>query len=573
VSDPGAGQDYGVLQMLVPHYDKDGRMFKVPENVYLSFGFFGEEFSGFKKVNIDGFNRSIDSLNVSSNMNGFELSQVMALGRRDHSSVAELGSGVIQAVPDAIMEEVLPHEIRLSPDELYDRILSKKKWGNILTLTGHRPDKLFGYDISDENYDRIAKELIEYCKKHNIDTIVSGMALGFDQVGAQAALDAGIKLVAAVPFEGQESTWRSKEDKERYNEILARADLVVYVSSSKPRNKSEAARMLNERNEWMIHNGDSVYALYNGDEKGGTANAVRYAENMGKKVHKKNPHPMDTPEEILQEESIERMESHPRYKDALGFALRTFHPDYGSRSTNSKETWDLIYRPLETIIVHGTADPERLRDVLYMGYNGRYSPKELRQALISMTLNDIGEDVVVDSEPKNSPAKIDSFSGEYSFLSNMYDAPVTVDWGTFRNAEAAFQAAKLMYLDEDHFPNTYDEQRALYEPFFTASGKEARRLGRNIKGLDEKLWTSKSADRYIGSERYLIMRMIIGNKFRQNPELADKLIATGDAPLVEGYTWGDTYWGVSNGVGENNLGKILMDVRESLKGLRQAGKI
>lgn len=398
VSDLGAGQDYGVLQMLVPHYDREGRMYKVPENVYLSFGFFGEEFSGFKKVNIDGFNRSIDSLNVSNNMNGFELSQVMALGRRDYSSVAKLGSGVIQAAPDAIMEDVLPREIRLSPDELYDRILSKKKWGNILTLTGHRPDKLFGYDISDENYGRIAKELIEYCKKHNIDTIVSGMALGFDQVGAQAALDAGIKLVAAVPFEGQESTWRSKEDKERYNEILARADLVVYVSSSKPRNKSEAARMLNERNEWMIHNGDSVYALYNGDEKGGTANAVRYAENMGKKVHKKNPYPMDTPEEIMQQESIERMDSHPRYKDVLGFALRTFHPDYGSRSTNSKETWDLISKPLETIIVHGAVSPDRLRDVLHMGYNGKYSPKELRQALISMTLNDTGEDIVVDSE-------------------------------------------------------------------------------------------------------------------------------------------------------------------------------
>ena len=424
--------------------------------------------------------------------------------------------------------------------------MSKKKWGNILTLTGHRPDKLFGYDISDENYDRIAKELVEYCKKHNIDTIVSGMALGFDQVGAQAALDAGIKLVAAVPFEGQESTWRSKEDKERYNEILARADLVVYVSSSKPRNKSEAARMLNERNEWMIHNGDSVYALYNGDEKGGTANAVRYAENMGKKVHKKNPHPMDTPEEILQEESIERMESHPRYKDALGFALRTFHPKYGNRSTNSQKTWDLIYRPLETIIVHGTADPERLRDVLYMGYNGRYSPKELRQALISMTLNDVGEDVVVDRKP--IPTVIDSFRGEYDFLSNMYDAPVYWSGYKFRNAESAFQAQKLAYKNGGY---SWDE----VEPFENISGKEARKLGKSIP-IDSNWWDH---------EKRKVMKDIIKAKFVQNADLAERLLATGDIELIEGNTWGDTYWGVSNGVGQNNLGKILMEIRAELR--------
>jgi hypothetical protein len=35
--------------------------------------------------------------------------------------------------------------------------------------------------------------------------------------------------------------------------------------------------------------------------------------------------------------------------------------------------------------------------------------------------------------------------------------------------------------------------------------------------------------------------------------------------LIEGNTWGDTFWGVCNGVGENNLGKTLMNVREILR--------
>lgn len=97
-------EDYGVLQMLVPHYNVDGEEYRVPENVYLSFGFFGDEFSGFKQVNFDALQRSVDSLNVSSNMNGFDLSQLMAFGRAGMSSVT-MGANMIQAVPDNIMQE------------------------------------------------------------------------------------------------------------------------------------------------------------------------------------------------------------------------------------------------------------------------------------------------------------------------------------------------------------------------------------------------------------------------------------------------------------------------------------
>ena len=97
-------EDYGVLQMLVPHYDSNGEEYKVPENVYLSFGFFGDEFSGFKKVNFNAFNRSVDSLNVSNNMNGFDLSQMMTFGRSGMSSV-KMSAGMVEAVPDAIMQK------------------------------------------------------------------------------------------------------------------------------------------------------------------------------------------------------------------------------------------------------------------------------------------------------------------------------------------------------------------------------------------------------------------------------------------------------------------------------------
>jgi ribA/ribD-fused uncharacterized protein len=66
--------------------------------------------------------------------------------------------------------------------------------------------------------------------------------------------------------------------------------------------------------------------------------------------------------------------------------------------------------------------------------------------------------------------------------------------------------------------------------------------------------------------RLEIMEKIVRAKFWQNPHLARKLVATGDQKLVEGNRWNDTFWGVCRGVGENHLGKILMRVREELRG-------
>lgn len=61
-----------------------------------------------------------------------------------------------------------------------------------------------------------------------------------------------------------------------------------------------------------------------------------------------------------------------------------------------------------------------------------------------------------------------------------------------------------------------------------------------------------------------IMKDLLKQKFSKSP-LRKMLIQTNDSELVNGNTWGDTYWGVTNGEGQNILGNLLMEVRSELK--------
>lgn len=135
---------------------------------------------------------------------------------------------------------------------------------------------------------------------------------------------------------------------------------------------------------------------------------------------------------------------------------------------------------------------------------------------------------------------IDNFRDAYAFLSNFYDVPVEYNGLCFCNSEAAFQAQK-----------TVDETERVQ--FTNLDASNAKRLGRIISLRDD--WERVKIQ---------VMYEVCYAKFTQNPRLAKWLIETGDEILVEGNTWNDKFWGVCNGEGANNLGKILMAIRTEL---------
>ena len=131
----------------------------------------------------------------------------------------------------------------------------------------------------------------------------------------------------------------------------------------------------------------------------------------------------------------------------------------------------------------------------------------------------------------------------YAFLSNFYEAAVTYGGLTYGSNEAAFQAQKCM-----------TEAEKL--PFTEARPSRSKGMGRRVALRPD--WETVKAG---------IMEEIVRAKFTQHPELAERLLATGEMRLIEGNTWGDVFWGVDirTGKGENHLGQALMKVREELR--------
>ena len=121
--------------------------------------------------------------------------------------------------------------------------------------------------------------------------------------------------------------------------------------------------------------------------------------------------------------------------------------------------------------------------------------------------------------------------------------------------------------------------RTLESLYFAAQLKDPAMqdaFARKLPGVAKKEFKElpQSAKRDIPKTE--IMLELTREKFRQNPDLAAKLLATGDRDLIHYAPWGDTYWGVGKDMkGLNNQGKLLMQVRNELRkaqGSEVAGK-
>lgn len=181
----------------------------------------------------------------------------------------------------------------------------------IVAFTGHRPDKLGGYGPS-PTQDRVRariKDFLEEVGYHTCDCgksrwgrmsdlcpcgegrcgtvsyateAISGMALGVDQWAAEICVELDIPFTAAVPFDDHGSNW-PLESQANYCDLLAKARHVQVISPG-----PYAHWKMQARNKWMVNECEVLLAVWDGSS-GGTANCVRYAQQVGRQIWRIDP--------------------------------------------------------------------------------------------------------------------------------------------------------------------------------------------------------------------------------------------------------------------------------------------
>ena len=132
---------------------------------------------------------------------------------------------------------------------------------------------------------------------------------------------------------------------------------------------------------------------------------------------------------------------------------------------------------------------------------------------------------------------IEAFVGSYRWLSNFWLVDIEYEGVIYPSVEHAYMAAKTRNVAER------------YRIAMCATPGEAKRMGGKVtlrEGWD--------------GMRLIVMEHLLRKKF-SHPELRAKLIATDPYQLTEGNHWGDKFWGVCRGEGENHLGRLLMKIR------------
>lgn len=184
---------------------------------------------------------------------------------------------------------------------------------------------------------------------------------------------------------------------------------------------------------------------------------------------------------------------------------------------------------------------EVLLDMISRAYCGENSTCTLFRSGLYVARLDVAGSTVKLKTATQPVEVIGEFRGKYAFLSNFYKAPVLYEGLTYICNEGAFQSAKVFTVVERL-------------PFTTEDGRHAKGRGRKVQL------------RYDWKDiRTNVMYDICMSKFRDNANLKEKLLATGDAQLVEGNTWGDRIWGQVDWQGENRMGIVLMEVRRVLR--------
>lgn len=140
--------------------------------------------------------------------------------------------------------------------------------GHLILVTGHRPTELGGYDdnpVAESVRERLTEIIAAKKELHPDAVVLTGLNLGAEQLGAEAALELGLPLVAVLPFPDPDAPWPAPS-RARFAELLAAAATVITLETRAPATKQLAGAALARRDAWLARQVDSAVVVWDHEE-------------------------------------------------------------------------------------------------------------------------------------------------------------------------------------------------------------------------------------------------------------------------------------------------------------------
>src|SRR5207302_1301025 len=125
--------------------------------------------------------------------------------------------------------------------------------GHRVVVAGHRPPEPGGSDpnpTADAVRDRLAAILGAKRELHPDLVVLTGLGLGAEQLGAEAAARVGAPYVAVLPYPEQDAVW-PRASRDHYGKLLSAAADQILMQQAVPDSKQKAGAALARRDAWL----------------------------------------------------------------------------------------------------------------------------------------------------------------------------------------------------------------------------------------------------------------------------------------------------------------------------------
>ncbi len=138
-----------------------------------------------------------------------------------------------------------------------------------IVVLGHKPPDLGGYDESDVS-GRVRRKLLAVLDAKRTQwgevRVLTGLRLGAETLGAEAARLGGIPYVVVLPFPDADAPWPASA-RSRFRELVADADHVVTLEQRVPDTPGKVAGALRRRDAWFAKVADEAVLVWNGRDE------------------------------------------------------------------------------------------------------------------------------------------------------------------------------------------------------------------------------------------------------------------------------------------------------------------